>query len=236
MIDLNDGAPAWRPVSSMAFARRHMLATLLADGKVLVTHGTSGPGFNDLTSPVYYAELWDPATESWTTLAKESAPRMYHATAVLLPDARVLSTGSGEGDGVAFSGSQLTAQIYSPPYLFDPDGTLAARPAITSAPGRVTYGSALTVESPDAASVPRGTLIRLGSATHSFNMSQVIYPLTFTADGTTLTADAPATPNLAPPGPYMLFLLNDRGVPSKAPIVTVGPESSLRLSPVDALH
>ena len=54
-------------------------------------------------------------------------------------------------------------------------------------------------------------------------MSQVIYPLAFAASGTTLTAPAPATPDLAPPGPYMLFLLNDKGVPSKARIVTVGP-------------
>ena len=178
----------------MAFPRRHMLATLLADGQVLVTHGTSGPGFNDVTSPVFYPELWNPVTETWTTMAKESAPRMYHATAVLLPDARVLSTGSGEGDGISFSDSELTAQVYSPPYLFNPSGTLAARPVITAAPATVSYGSSITVESPDAATVTRGTLIRLGSATHSFNQSQVIYPLSFTAAGTTLTASAPPTP------------------------------------------
>ena len=223
VIDLNDAAPSWRTVSPMAFARRHTLATLLADGQVLVTHGTSGPGFNDVTSPVFYPELWNPATESWTTMAKESAPRMYHATAVLLPDARVLSTGSGEGDGIAFANSELSAQVYSPPYLFNPDGSLAARPTITSAQAAVAYGGTITVDSPDAADVTRGTLIRLGSATHSINMSQVIYPLSFTAAGTTLTAAAPPTANLAPPGPYMLFLLNSKGVPSKARIVTVGP-------------
>ena len=130
VIDLNNPAPSWRAVPGMAFARRHMLATLLADGKVLVTHGTSGPGFNDVTSPVYYPELWDPATESWRTLAKESVPRMYHATAVLLPDARVLSTGSGEGDGISFSSSELTAQLYSPPYLSPPTAaSLSDRPS-----------------------------------------------------------------------------------------------------------
>ena len=222
-IDLNDPSPEWHAVAPMAFPRRHMLATLLADGQVLVTHGTSGPGFNDLTHPVYYPELWNPATETWTIMAKESAPRMYHATAVLLPDARVLSTGSGEGDGVSFSDSELSAQVFSPPYLFNPDGSLADRPAITAAPGTIGYGTSITVESPDAATVTRGTLIRLGSATHSFNQSQVIYPLSFTASGTTLTADGPTSPELAPPGPYMLFLLNDKGVPSKARMVTVGP-------------
>jgi hypothetical protein len=223
VIDLNDVSPSWRTVAPMAFPRRHTLATLLADGQVLVTHGTSGPGFNDLTHPVYYPELWNPATETWTTMAKESAPRMYHATAVLLPDARVLSTGSGEGDGVSFSDSELSAQVFSPPYLFNPDGSLADRPVITSAPGTIGYGAPIVVESPDAATVTRGTLIRLGSATHSFNQSQVIYPLSFTGSGTTLTAEGPPSAHLAPPGPYMLFLLTDKGVPSKARMVTVGP-------------
>ena len=71
----------------MQFARRQMNATILADGQVLVTGGTSGPGFNDVTSPVYNAELWNPATESWSIMARESVVRTYHSTAVLLPDA-----------------------------------------------------------------------------------------------------------------------------------------------------
>ena len=223
VIDLNDPAPAWRQVAPMAFARRHMMATLLADGQVLVTHGTSGPGFNDLTNAVRYAELWNPATESWTTLAREAVPRVYHATAVLLPDARILSTGSGEGDGIVFSQSELSAQIFTPPYLFNPDGTPAARPALSSAPARLSYGQTFSLETPDAATVSRGTLIRLGSTTHSFNQSQVIYPLDLTADGGGLTGQAPERPALAPPGPYMLFLVNTSGVPSVARIVPLGP-------------
>jgi hypothetical protein len=75
----------------------------------------------------------------------------------------------------------------------------------------------------EAATVARGTLIRLGSATHSFNETQIIYPLSFTAAGTTLTASAPPGPELAPPGPYMPFLLNDKGVTSRARMITVGP-------------
>jgi len=208
----------------MQFARRQMNATLLADGQVLVTGGTSGPGFNDVTSPVFDAELWNPATESWKTMARESVVRTYHSTALLLPDARVLSSGSGEGGGVSFANSQLSAQIFSPPYLFNPDGTLALRPTITSAPSKLSYGQPLTVQTPDAGSVIRGTLIRLSSVTHAFNQSQLIYPLTFSVTGsTTLSADGPQNANLAPPGPYMLFLVDAKGVPSKAKMVTVGP-------------
>ena len=224
VIDLNQLAPAWRSVPGMQFARRQMNATLLADGQVLVTNGTSGPGFNDITRPVYDAELWNPATETWRTLARESIVRTYHSAALLLPDGRVLSSGSGEGGGVSHEQSQFSAQVFSPPYLYNADGSLAQRPGIASAPSRITYGVPFTVETPDAGSVARGTLIRLSSVTHTFNQSQLIYPLTFSATGpTTLGAEAPDDANLAPPGPYMLFLVNSQGVPSVASMVSVGP-------------
>ncbi len=223
VIDLNQPGPSWRSVPGMAFARRQLNATILADGQVLVTHGTSGSGFNDVTSAIHAAELWNPATETWSIVASESGSRAYHSTALLLPDARVLSSGSGEGGGVSFQNSELTAQVFTPPYLFAPDGTLATRPTITSAPSRIPYG-AFTVETPDAGSVTRGTLVRLSSVTHAFNQSQLIYPLTFSATGpTTLTAAGPTSANLAPPGPYMLFLVNGSGVPSVSAMVTVGP-------------
>ena len=224
VIDLNQAAPAWRSVPPMQFARRQMNATILADGQVLVTNGTSGPGFNDVSAAVREAELWNPATESWTTMAREVVGRTYHSAALLLPDGRVLSSGSGEGGGVSYENSQFTAQVFSPPYLFNADGTPARRPIITSAPARISYGASFDVESPDAGSVTRGTLIRLSSVTHAFNQSQLIYPLTFTVTGaTTLRAAGPASASLATPGPYMLFLLNSKGVPSVARMVMVGP-------------
>ncbi len=191
---------------------------------MLVTNGSRGPGFNDVTSPVFEAELWNPATESWSTMAREAVGRTYHSAALLLPDGRVLSSGSGEGGGVLYEDSEFSAQVFSPPYLFDADGTLAHRPAITAAPSHLDYGQSFTVETPDAGSVSRGTLIRLSSVTHAFNQSQLVYPLTFSATAaTTLGAVGPANANLAPPGPYLLFLVNAQGVPSTARIVTVGP-------------
>jgi WD40 repeat protein len=224
VIDLNQSSPSWRLIASMRFARRQTNATILADGSILVTNGTSGPGFNDFTRPVFDAERWNPATESWSLMARESAGRTYHSTTLLLPDGRVLSGGSGEGAGVDYASSQLTLQIFSPPYLFNADGTLASRPAVTSAPSRLTYGQSFTVQTPSSATVTRGTLIRLSSVTHAFNQSQLIYPLTFSPSGSgAVTATAPADPNLAPPGPYMLFLLNNKGVPSHARMISVGP-------------
>ncbi len=103
-------------------------------------------------------------------------------------------------------------------------GAWRARPSISSGPSRLFYGHSFTVQTPDAASVTRGTLIRLSSVTHAFNMSQLIYPVTFTPSGSTsLTATAPINANLAPPGPCRLFLINESGVPSVARMVTVGP-------------
>ena len=128
VIDLNQPSPTWRAISSMANSRRQLNAVLLPDGKVLVTGGTAASGFNNASGAVHAAELWDPATENWTTLASNNAniPRIYHSATVLLPDGRVFSTG---GNGFT------DAEIYSPPYLFK-----GARPTITSAPPSVAYG------------------------------------------------------------------------------------------------
>jgi hypothetical protein len=224
VIDLNQAGPSWRTVPGMAFARRQLNATLLADGSVLVTGGTSGPGFNDQAGAVYVAELWNPQTESWKTLARETRVRTYHSAAVLLPSGRVLSTGSGEGGGIPYANSEFSAQVFTPPYLYNADGSPAPRPSITSAPTKVSYNQPFTVQTPNAGSIARGTLIRLSSVTHAFNMSQLIYHVTFaTTNSTTLSAVGPGSGNVAPPGPYMLFLISKAGVPSVGRMVTVGP-------------
>jgi hypothetical protein len=221
VIDLNQTSPSWRQVPGMAFPRRQMNATLLANGKVLVTHGSSGAGFNNEAAGVRDAELWDPVQETWTTMASESVVRTYHSTALLLQDGRVLSSGSGDAVGGT---DQRSAQIFTPPYLFAADGSLAPRPTITSAPAHLSYGQQFSVETPDAATVTKGSLMRLSSVTHALNETQRLLPLIFTSGGpTTLVATAPGTAILAPPGPYMLFLLNGNGVPSVAKMMLVGP-------------
>jgi Domain of unknown function (DUF4082)/Galactose oxidase-like, Early set domain/Divergent InlB B-repeat domain/Kelch motif len=208
VIDLNQPSPAWRAVGAMTYARRQLNAVLLPDGKVLVTGGTSGPGFNDTTSPVFAAEMWDPVTELWTLMASATIPRLYHSAALLLPDGRVLSTG---GNGYP------DTEVYSPPYLFK-----GARPTITSAPTAIDYGQSFVISTPNAASIGKVTLIRLPSVTHSFNQSQRLNSLSFSKQSGSVTATAPAAAALAPPGPYMLFVVNTTGVPSVAQIVQLG--------------
>lgn len=223
-IDLNQAAPAWDFTAPMQFARRQHNATILPDGTVLVTGGTQGGGFNNLVigNPIRAAELWDPATGKWTTLAEESVDRCYHATAVLLPDGRVLSAGGGEfrpegsNDPNADADSHRDAQIFSPPYLYR-----GARPTIAAAPQAIEYGKPLDITTADAATVERVTLVRLSSVTHSWNMNQRFNELTFTKSAGKVTATAPANANLCPPGHYLMFLLNANGVPSTGVVVKV---------------
>jgi hypothetical protein len=207
VIDLNQTNPAWRTVAPMATARRQHNATLLPDGKVLITGGTSGPGFDNETTPVFAAEIWDPASETWSTMASAQAHRRYHSTALLLPDGRVLTTGGND---------VVQTEVFSPPYLFK-----GPRPRITSAPTTVNYGQTIFVETPDAASIAQVTWISLGSVTHAFDQSQRINHLSFTAVSGGLDVVTPASGNLAPPGYYMLFILNSDGVPSVASFVRV---------------
>jgi len=225
VIDLNAGAAAsWRFVSSMAVARRQSNATILADRRVLVTGGTNSAGFNaaPTSDAVLAAELWDPATEQWKTLARMTHYRLYHSTALLLPDARVLSVGSGQPAATGLT-DDYTAEIYSPPYLFNADGTDAARPVITLAPTVVAYGQAFTVQTPSPTTVSKVTWISLASVTHSFNQNQRALPLAFAVGGASaLSATAPARAALAPPGYYLLFIIDNRGVPSVARIVRIG--------------
>lgn len=220
-IDLTAPAPSWTPAAPMAFRRRQHNATLLPDGSVLVTGGTRGPGFNNLDPgmPVHEAELWDPATDTWTTLASEDVDRCYHATTLLLPDATVLSAGGGEfmvGDRPnAAADTHRDGQVFHPPYLFR-----GPRPEITAAPEEVLLGTTFPV-SVAGADAARVTLLRPGSVTHTVDMNQRFVELPFTAQGGELRVTAPTTTFEAQPGHHLLFVLSAAGVPSVARVVRI---------------
>jgi hypothetical protein len=205
VIDLTVSTPSWRAVASMANRRRHLTATTLPDGQVLVTGGTSGEGANNPDTPVKAAEVWNPATETWRTLAAGDQSRLYHSTALLLPDARVFVTG---GDDVR------QTELFSPPYLFS-----AGRPTITSAPTQVVRGQSFFVGTPTPKEITHVTWVKLGSVTHGVNMSQAFAKTTtFTAVQGGLNVTVTSSPTELPAAHYMMFLLNN-GVPSVARIV-----------------
>jgi len=207
IIDLNNATPTWAYAAPMAKTRKQHNTTLLPDGKVLVTGGSAGSECETCTStaPAYQAEMWDPATNTWTTLASLSVFRGYHSVALLLPDGRVFSAGGN------FDSSY---EIFSPPYLFK--GT---QPTITSTPTSVGYGQTFLVGTPDATSITKVTWLALSAVTHTFNAGQRINFLTFTQANGGLNVTVPSSANLCPPGYYMLFILNGNGVPSLAKFV-----------------
>lgn len=203
LVDLGASQPSWTRTASMSEPRRNLNAVLLPDGTVLALGGNRGTDLYD--DPVLGAELFDPATETWTQMAAQTAPRAYHSTAVLLPDGRVMSAGQSSG------GLQTTAEIYSPPYLF-----AGPRPVITQAPTNIGYGGSFSVEADRAADIDDVVLIRPSSVTHGVNFDQRSISVPFSLLGGSLSVDAPTSSTQAPPGWYMMFLVDDKGVPSIA--------------------
>ena len=208
VIDLNAATPVWKYTGSMHFPRRQHNAVILPDGKVFIVGGSSAGGFDTSTSPVLPTEMWDPATGQFTVMASIAVYRGYHSTALLLADGRVLSAGGNVGGP--------NAQVFSPPYLF-----AGARPSIASAPVSAGYGQTVFIGTSDAASISKVTLLREASVTHTNSMSQGFQSLSFTTTSTGLNVTMPANANLAPPGYYMLFILNGSGVPSVASIIQI---------------
>jgi hypothetical protein len=212
VLDMSHSSPGWQQTPSMAYQRSFMNLTMLPDGTVLATGGETDRNGGDISKAVYAAELWNPQTMTWATMASMHTPREYHGTALLLPDGRVLESGMGADFGNV--PDEKSAEFFSPPYLFK-----GVRPTITSAPTEWTYGNTFTVATPDAASISKVVLIRTGAVTHFFDQNERFLPLNFQIGSGSLTVTAPASANLAPPGYYMLFIVNNSGVPSVAPFV-----------------
>jgi hypothetical protein len=196
----------------MNYPRSYQNMTLLPDGTVLASGGESASDGTDLSRAVLPAEIWDPNTQTWRVVASLTTGREYHSTALLLPDGRVLMAGGGQLPGRATN--IYSGEIYSPPYLFKGN-----RPTISSAPSTVQYGSSFTISTPDAASIQKVALIRTPSVTHAFDQNQRYLPLSFTQGSGQLTVQTPSNRNSAPPGYYMLFVVNGNGVPSVASFV-----------------
>lgn len=212
ILDTSVSPMSWQLVASMAQPRVMPDAVLLPDGNVLVMNGSSRGHADNGANPVWEAELYNPVMNTWTTLCAMNVPRLYHATALLLPDARVMTAGT---DSVwnpdPFHEAELRLEIFSPPYLFH-----GARPTIIHAPDSFTYNSEFNVQTPNAAQITAVALIRCGSSTHSFNPDQRYIGLSILSrTGNNLRLKAPPNDLIAPPGYYMLFLLRD-GIPSVA--------------------
>ena len=224
VIDTNVADPTkaqWRLTAPMNHPRRRMNTPLLLDGTMLAVGGTAVG--NNPSGAVESAEIWDPATELWTEVADMAEPRMYHSTALTLPDGRVVSAGGqvtvdgATEDNPSSTSLQLTAQIFEPPYLFH-----GPRPAITAAPGESAYDADLPLTLGDARAIAKVGLLRPSGVTHAIDMNQRYVPLDFQQNGAQITAKAPTSPYRAVPGYYMVIATDTAGVPSAARWIRLG--------------
>lgn len=218
IVNLTGAQPVVTPVDSVPGGRQWANATVLADGKVFV-NGGSGED-NQLVRVSYDTSIWDPATGGWTLGGTATKFRLYHSTALLLPDGSVL-TGGGGGRGPV---DNLNAEIYYPPYLYSKDGSgsPAPRPTIVSASALVKAGQQISLTMGGADPVSRVTLLRMGAVTHSNNVQQRFFNLTLSQSGNTVTAQLPNNGNDLLPGFYLIFAFNAAGIPSVAQVTKVG--------------
>ncbi|MCJ1451010.1 hypothetical protein MMC28_001344 [Mycoblastus sanguinarius] len=216
-INNPDTAATVQPINPMWYQRIFANAVVLPNGHVFITGGQIyGQPFSDDTAQLQ-PEMWDPVSTTFTLLAPQAIPRNYHSTALLMADARIISGGGGLCGACATN--HYDAQVYTPSYLLNPDGSLATRPVIESSTYQVSVGGTITATT--NMPVTSWSAIRLGSTTHTVNTDQRRIPLTATAAGNTYQMVTPDDPGVFLPGYYMLFAMNAAGVPSVANFVWV---------------
>lgn len=218
-IDLNGGGAVMTEMARMANARVFANLIVLPDGKVLATGGEIRAN-NDPALGVYAGEIWNPATNTWTTQASSTVFRGYHSQSALLPNGTVLVSGGGNPGPV-----QLTADVFYPPYLFrtvNGAAQLAPRPRLVGISGlKHAHGAQLQFDLSGNAPMSQVVLIGLSMGTHSFNSGQRRIPLSYTQDNFRITATVPNA-NLVPPGYYQVVAVDAAGVPSRGTIIAVG--------------
>jgi len=216
-IDLNGPTPVKTVITPMANARKFDNAVLLPTGEVMIVGGnTSGVEFSD-NGTILTPEIWNPDTRTWRAVADLSVPRNYHSVALLMTDGRVWSGGGGLCN---CSADHPDHQVYSPPYLFNTDGTLATRPSITSAPTNVGYGRTFSVQA--STGIDKFSLIKMSGVTHNLNSDLRFLKIPFTSPSSgQYNLTLPSNPNVLTPGYWMLFAVNTAGVPSVAKVIQV---------------
>jgi hypothetical protein len=215
-IDFTGPHAVETPTESLTDVRERLNLTVLPDGRVL---GTGGSGVdNELIDVTNYAQAWSPDSGRWTRWSSGQVARLYHSIALLLPDGSVL-VGAGGAPGPLVN---TNAELFFPPYLFEDGGRWAARPRIVTSTPVADPGGEVTVQVDHARAVTRLTLVKFGAVTHQVNFEQRFVELPIeTSAGGRLTTRLPRNAGDLPPGFWMLFALDDRGVPSVAATLRV---------------
>jgi hypothetical protein len=220
--------PGWA-METMPMGRIMGDMILTPDANVLIINGAGkgSQGWGYASAPVYTPVTYYPgagAGKRFATLAGSGIARMYHSTASLLPDGRILVAGSNTHQFYTFTGAfptELRIEAFSPPYLG------GKRPGLTL-PGNFAYGKGFTATVTYTGTV---TYIALNMAsapfvTHSFAQGQRLLqlpvgaPVAAGAGKYTVTSTAPPSSTIAPAGYYMVFAVAN-GAPSYASWVKI---------------
>lgn len=227
LLDLSAKSPQWQLTGAMNHPRTMPDAVLLPDGTVFVANGSGSGMEGNATNPVYPAEIYDPATGQWTEMCHMTVARLYHATAILLPDGRVMTAGTDcAWNPPPFNTSQLEIEIFNPPYVY------ANRPVIGYPAGHAIYGQEFEIPTADAERIGRVVFMRCGAATHSFNSDQRCVLAKIVARfGDSVRVAIPGDAAVAPPGVYLVFVLDEEGIPSVGRYVSINVTA-----PVPVVH
>ncbi len=223
-IDIGGPLPVMTERAPVSSIRAQHNAVVLPDGRIVVVGGSAVD--NKLEGVNNTAEIYDPATRQWHAGAVGTNPRLYHSSAILLPDATILIAGGGAPGPLV----NTNAEIYYPPYLFGKSGGMASRPAIIESPQTIDPGRFFSITLQDGQPIDSVVLVRTGSVTHSVNFDQRRIPLTFRQFGSQVNLEVPSSGAIVPPGFYLLFVLDRNGVPSHGRIVrlNVGDPEQVR--------
>lgn len=216
-VDVYDPiADRWLPRIDMQVRRHHPSTIVLPDGRMLVIagHDDSSTSGDRIQRALYVDPKLAFRVTEGTSLMGEV--RGYHTVSLLLPDGRVLIGGGRTAGPDSLDDEKDNLRFYYPSYM------MRTRPTMTAAPTVLRYATSVSIG--HSAGVTEVVLIGLGSMTHSFDSHQRYVQLS----RTTLTATssaiaAPPNRETAPPGYYMLFVLDGNRTPSMARIVRVGP-------------
>jgi hypothetical protein len=215
IVDFKNPHPVFMAGQPLNLPRLHLNTVLLPDRTVFATGGSLKQ--EDTPLARLQSEIYDPVKDAWTLTAACTVPRLYHSTALLLPDARVVTAGGNPEGGTHVPWDEdpqeeMRVEIFSPPYLFR-----GKRPAIKAAAVEWKYGQQLDIQTADAGNVGFVSLIRHCVTTHSYDTNQRLVDAPIVSqNGGVVRVKVPDNPNLAPTGWYMLFLVNAGGVPSIA--------------------
>jgi hypothetical protein len=230
-MDMGAATLSWTPTAARTLnapnppRRRNLNAVLLPSGEVFICGGVSADSSAD-SSGVLAAEMYNPTTNTWATLPTATVVRNYHSVALLLPDGRIWTGGGNKNAAQSFPAAgtdnrELRIELFEPWYYGRAD-----RPHVAALPDAIHCNEEFKVRFGAGENISQAVLIRAGSSTHAFNGDQRLVELNFTRrGGNLLQLQAPPNSNIAPPGNYLLFLLNAAGVPSEGKFI------SMRMTP-----